>query len=610
MTNLALFSEPFAPSGNIAAEGFKKLLGRPAIGLLPMVIREAVQNSMDASLEGMGPEILLRTRVLSETEYSTLLSKVFQDRPNEPETANLLRTNLDDGPVRVFEICDFHTTGLAGPTRADAPTDGPEDLDFVNFMRNVGAARDTHQGGGTYGYGKTSLYALSACSTILVDSQTTCDGSPVRRVMACHLGAAFNGDTEKGKRRFTGRHWWGVHDGAQGVDPVEGPDADELAADLGLPQRNSFRTGTTIMILAPHFGESTDVAGDLLESVLWNFWPRMTQDTARDRKLTVNLTVDGETVRVPPPEEFPPLDLFADALKKARSGEGVKEIKSQRPARFLGNLSIRKGLKADRHPVALRSGTSMPQQASHIALMRPVELVVKYLEGDPYPDKRFEWAGVFICSDEDEVERAFAEAEPPAHDDWIPDMLPSGYGKRYVNVALKHLKEAAKTHANPIVNGARREDRGPSLAKTAGLMGRLLDKSSSQGPGRSTSSRTAGGTRKKRAISSPRFVGLQLDEHLGKVAVFEADLTNDGGAPDLVVVAEPHLVMDGGATDIAGVPVDFKGNISLLALGNNEVEGGRLHVGTEDGKIVCAIQMPNEAAVGVRFQLEEMGGAS
>jgi hypothetical protein len=322
------------------------------------------------------------------------------------------------------------------------------------------------------------------------------------------------------------------------------------------------------------------------------------------------LTVDGETVHVPPPEEFPPLDLFADALKKARSGEDAKEIKSQRPARFLGNLSIRKGLKADRHPVALRSGTSIPQQASHIALMRPVELVVKYLEGDPYPDKRFEWAGVFICSDGDEVERAFAEAEPPAHDDWIPDMLPSGYGKRYVNVALKHLKEAAKTHANPVVNGAGRGDRGPSLAKTAGLMGQLLDKSSSTGPGRSTSSRTGGGTREKRAISSPRFVGLQLDEHLGKVAVFEADLTNDGGVPDLVGVAEPHLVMDGGATDIAGIPVDFKGNISLLALGDNEVEGGRLHVGANEGKIVCAIQMPDEAAVGVRLQLEETGGAS
>lgn len=610
MTKLELYSEPFAPSGNIAAEGFKKLLGRPAIGLLPMVIREAIQNSMDASVEGAGPEILLRTRVLSEEEYSTLVSRVFQDRPNDSMTADILRASLDDGPLRVFEICDFHTTGLAGPTRADAPTDGPEDLDFVNFMRNVGAARDTPQGGGTYGYGKTSLYALSACSTILVDSQTTSTGAPVRRVMACHLGAAFNGDTESGKRRFTGRHWWGVQVGAQGVDPVEGPDAEELAFGLGLPARNTIRTGTSIMIISPHFGEGTDIAGDLLEAVLWNFWPRMCQGTAADRKLTVNLVVDGETVPVPDPEEFPPLDLFADALKKARAGYDVKPIKSQRPARFLGNLSIRKGMKADRNPVALRNETSIPQQTSHIALMRPVELVVRYLEGDPYPDKRFEWAGVFICSDEEEVERAFAEAEPPAHDDWIPDMLPSGCGKRYVNVALKHLKEAAKTHANPVVYGADRGERGPSLAKTAGLMGRLLDESSSQGPGRSPSARNGRGTRKKRAISPPRFVGLRLDEHLGKVAVFEADLTNDGDAPDLTVVAAPHLVIDGGATDTDGIPLDFEGNVSLLALGDNRVEGDRIQVGTEAGTIVCEIQMPDEAAVGVRLQLEETGGAS
>jgi hypothetical protein len=41
----------------------------------------------------------------------------------------------------------------------------------------------------------------------------------------------------------------------------------------------------------------------------------------------------------------------------------------------------------------------------HIALMRPVELVVKYLEGNPLPDARLEWAGVFIAAPLDRGER-------------------------------------------------------------------------------------------------------------------------------------------------------------------------------------------------------------
>ena len=81
--------------------------------------------------------------------------------------------------------------------------------------------------------------------------------------------------------------------------------------------------------------------------------------------------------------------------------------------------------------------------------MRPVELIVKYLEGHPLPDERLEWAGVFVASGEDEVERAFAESEPPAHDDWKPNNLPKGRTKTYVNVALTRLKEAASEMGLP-----------------------------------------------------------------------------------------------------------------------------------------------------------------
>ena len=53
--------------------------------------------------------------------------------------------------------------------------------------------------------------------------------------------------------------------------------------------------------------------------------------------------------------------------------------------------------------------------------MRRVELVVKYLEGPELPAPQVEWAGVFI-NDED-IDSAFADAEPPTHDDWQAHMV-------------------------------------------------------------------------------------------------------------------------------------------------------------------------------------------
>lgn len=280
------------------------------------------------------------------------------------------------------------------------------------------------------------------------------------------------------------------------------------------------------------------------------------------------------------------------------------DISSQRPIKHLGKLSLRKGLRADRHPMALHEDSLLPQQASHIALMRPVELVVKYLDGEPYSDTRFEWVGVFICSDEAEVEQAFADAEPPAHDDWIPDMLPTGHSKRYVNVALTRLEEIARTHANPLSKRGDTDARGPSLAATASIMGRMLGNASAQGPGRKRGGGAGGGGAPKRlALSSPRFVRLELDDLGQRLAVFEADLVNDCSIPSLTVHAEPHLVMDGSSADASDIPVAFSGRVARLALGNLLADGETLSVGTHGGTVTCHVPMPTDAAVGLRLTL-------
>ena len=608
MSLLELFSEPFARTGNIAADGFRKLLGCPAQDLLQTVLRESIQNSIDAGRLGKGPAIHVRYRTLTPEQLSFLVNHVLSDQISCDDTAGAVQETLGKTDLKVLEICDFNTTGLGGPTSGDAVAEGDETLDFVNFMRNVGVARDTHNGGGTYGYGKSSLYAMSACSSILVDTQTTASGIPTRRFMGCHLGSAFDAVASDGKRkRFTGRHWWGIKDSEGGIDPATGGTAEELAASLGMPARGHALTGTTVMILDPYVADGSRTAADeIIETILWNFWPRLTQTTPVKRKLDIRLFIENTEVSIPLPERFPPLDLFSAAIAEHRNIDGdVIRIQRDKPYKVLGALALKRGMRAMRSAVALHDSSKVPHQASHIAVMRPVELVVKYISGAPFPDARYEWAGVFICSDEKLVEEAFAKAEPPAHDDWVPDMLPSSDAKSMVRIALKRLEHHAQTYAAPTSTiFASAGTKGPSLAKTAAKLGNLLDAVSGRGPGKpiTASSRTHR-RREDLSVSVPKFLRLEIDENDQPCAVFEAELRNDERDEHLKLSAESRLIADGGMTDSTDLPPGFESRVLKMDLDGAQKEacGDTLEVGKQSGVVTIRVLRPVHAAVGVRL---------
>ncbi|MGR3375160.1 hypothetical protein [Salipiger abyssi] len=609
MTPLDLHSEPFAKTGNMAAEGARRLLGRPPLGQLQTVVREALQNSIDAGRKGQSVEILIRYRTLSDDELECLRGKVFAALPpgvaesaDSPGPGTVIESNR----LAVLEIADFGTSGLGGPTRADIVIEG-ETPDFVNFLRNVGAARDTHLGGGTYGYGKTSLYALSTCSTILVDSNATSAGQQVRRLMGCHLGSAFEAPQDGLTRRFTGRHWWGRYDDEAGVDPLEGPEAIAVSAALGLPARGETDGGTTIAIIAPAVDADDNLGKELVENVLWTFWPRMCASTPPDRRLNIRIEVEGQEIAIPAPEYFPPLDLFAASLAKARVGEGedTTNIFWGNARKRLGCLAITRGFRAPRHPMRRAGDSLFPAQASSIALMRPVELVVRYMEGTPFPDEHFEWGGVFICSDEEEIERAFAASEPPAHDDWSPGTMAKGSNaKSYVNVALARIQEAARNYVQPSLPNAAEAEQGPSVVATASRLGALLNRTSGTGPGKTKTSKGSVGGRKKVALSAPRFAGL-TSESGKRFAFFEAELRNDGSNPDLVLQATPHLVIDGSSASLEDLPQELAPTLESMTLAEEVIEPADFRIGARQGSIRFKVRIHGDAAVGIRAALIE-----
>ena len=150
-----------------------------------------------------------------------------------------------------MEISDWRTRGLGGPSRANVLPKPREHNDFVNFVRNMGARRDMAGGGGTYGYGKSSLYQLSRCATVLVDSVSLHSFRAVRSPLHwMPLGrcprqqAPWPADRSplvgRGRCRRRGRgrsgYWSQRRSAAEGA---------------GLPDRGADATGTTLVVLDP-----------------------------------------------------------------------------------------------------------------------------------------------------------------------------------------------------------------------------------------------------------------------------------------------------------------------------------------------------------------------
>lgn len=587
MKPLDLQSEPYSNLGNISAKGIGKILGTPRHDRLQIVVRETVQNSWDARAPGAGPTYKLRIRTLTPEQQRVLQDEVFAELPPDAEEAAPIRQALTGERVVVLEIADFNTCGLGGPVRADV-VEEHEATDFVDFMRNIGSPRDTELGGGTYGYGKTSLYAMSECRTVLVHSRTRHHGHATDRLMGCRLGDPFTVTEGAAKGRYTGRHWWGRQSGAV-VDPLADEEVRQVADRLGLFARQEHDFGTTLLMLCPVLeGRSMrQAANAAVESLLWFFWPKMVKHPAAPMRFEVLL--EDERLDIPRLSDCPPLDLFEQAMLNLKEEEEVwtSEVWCGRPRQKLGMLSLMKGARGPRRTFDTGPEVAplFPAESHHVALMRPAELVVKYQTGPALPSTLFEYGGVFIC--DDDVEPAFAAAEPPAHDDWVPDYL-TGHDKTFVRMAYKRIQEKLHAFAQARARNDQASGTGRSFGMLGDALGDLLIGAGGERLGGMRPSPGGSSPKKNLAVRGPATAGFSVHDG-DECALFDVAVESATDA-DVVLQSKPAVVLfDGSAEDSA--------------------EGRRPEVKawlSEDGDVIgqgAELQMALKAKTEVRFKV-------
>lgn len=564
MKSLDLQSERFEPTGNLVADGALNQLGRPDLNPLTVLVRETVQNSWDARLSNKEPvRFGISGYTLNGRQADFLRTTLFNHSAANLSFDKFLHRRSS---LNVLAIYDQGTVGLRGPTRADAVGYEEEPGNFVDFLRNIGQVPNRELGGGTYGYGKAALYRMSELSTICVHTHCHTSGRIEKRFMAAALGSPFTIRDGRARGRYTGRHWWGrcKQDGI--VDPVQGSEADEIANKLGMPAFTGNETGTTLLILLPRFGDFSpdDAMNFMAENLLWFFWPKMLKRKNGKAAMQFSLAWNGNPVNLPTPSDFPPLQGFAKAmenLKEVRGGKdinGVTSIRSQRPSQELGLLSLVRFPAAERIEISVGTkGSPKPLEGlcHHVALMRNAELVVKYVPGPALPNEYIEYAGVFIA--DATVDQAFANAEPPTHDDWIPRTLNDALERTYVNVALRRVKEALESFAAP-PDQTRAAGSGLPLGAFAETLGGLIP--GEEGTGASVKpikpTRSGGGsaTRRMRVTRATVEVigdGVLLESKNAASLKVDCKVEHAKGTKGSFITADPRvLVQDGGAVEV------------------------------------------------------------
>lgn len=125
------------------------------------LIRESIQNSLDAALPGMRTEISLRLAHIESGDGQVLLNGLI---PHLQAADNAERQLPDiSAALPCLVIEDFNTTGLTGdPELDDDPPKGTEkDHRFYYFWRNIGRGLKGTDNRGRWGLGKTVFPATS-----------------------------------------------------------------------------------------------------------------------------------------------------------------------------------------------------------------------------------------------------------------------------------------------------------------------------------------------------------------------------------------------------------------------------------------------------------------
>lgn len=226
--------------------GMLKALQNDNLPELDLLVREAIQNSSDASLSQPEPffGVNFNYGTFKPTELNTYFSEI----------ESILNERYPSGTADYLEIRDYMTSGLTGEVRT-AKIDTHDHGNYYKLVFDTGVEQINSEGGmagGSWGYGK-SVYFRVGIGLVIFYSRIATENGYESRLIATLVENNFSDDAilNEVTPKAIGRAWWGKKDLGDASELLPVTDEAEIAEFLKIFGVKSFaddETGTAILI--------------------------------------------------------------------------------------------------------------------------------------------------------------------------------------------------------------------------------------------------------------------------------------------------------------------------------------------------------------------------
>lgn len=226
--------------------GMLKALQNDNLPELDLLVREAIQNSSDASLSQQACffGVNFNYGTFKPTELNT----------NFPEIESILNSRYSEGTADYLEIRDYMTSGLTGEVRT-AKIDTRDHGNYYKLVFDTGVEQTNSEGGmagGSWGYGK-SVYFRVGIGLVIFYSRIATENGYESRLIATLVENNFSEDAilNEVSPKAIGRAWWGKRDQSDPSEllPVTNEnEIEELLDIFGVKPFDDEETGTAILI--------------------------------------------------------------------------------------------------------------------------------------------------------------------------------------------------------------------------------------------------------------------------------------------------------------------------------------------------------------------------
>jgi len=251
------------------------------------LVREAIQNSLDAKLKGSSGPVKVRITFPSIEDLPTNADafRLFEQLNVHIESAEVIeKPQVPDERITYLVFEDFGTKGLVGdPRAADDPSQN-EDADFYYFWRNIGRGKKRGDERGRWGLGKTMFPASSQIHSFF---GLTVRADDNRKLL---MGQSVLSVHHLDGNKYYPYGYFGTLDGDDGfVVPIE--DADVID-DFTLAFSISRESEPGLSVVVPIPREEITSKGVIQSTIYHYFFPILSGE------LVVEIAANGKLVEI------------------------------------------------------------------------------------------------------------------------------------------------------------------------------------------------------------------------------------------------------------------------------------------------------------------------